>query len=98
MVKRIKKFKPTLEALNSILYCEGITTIVTKAHCETYGPKTMAYLRVADMTTRLRLEDNLSRMGIYTNPHYCRKSGGCLLDEPRLEIQVRYFRARGWNA
>jgi hypothetical protein len=92
-----KRIRPTLTRLNEILTDIQVPVTVTKGHCETYGRATMCYIRVADMAERFRVEQALDRMGVYTNHNYCRRSGNCAVESPRIEIRVSYLRASGWN-
>lgn len=93
----VKRNTSTLTKLNAMLRDLGVTTVLTKGHCETYGRQTMAYLRVADMETRLRVERALNAAGVWTNDRYCRLAGNCNADTPNIEVRVSYLKAKGWN-
>ena len=57
---------------------------------ETYGKKTMAYVKFKDVAERETAEDELSKMGWKVNKKYSK-------GEPNTEVQVAYFKAKGWN-
>ena len=88
--------RPTLDQLNALLSDEDGLQPVTLASCERYGPKTFAYIRCRHLVQRARIEETLTAAGVYVNPRYCRRQGGCKEDSPIIEARVRHYaQARG---
>jgi hypothetical protein len=68
----------------------GFITDEEKVSYETYGKETYAYIGVADMPTRFRLEQSLRQAKQKVNPNY---SAG----RPTVEVRVTYFKSFGWD-
>jgi hypothetical protein len=58
---------------------------------ETYGHKTMAYIRVDDMAERAKLERMLEKHNVPVSRNY-------FPGKPYVEARIKYFRAFGWDA
>lgn len=57
---------------------------------EAYGRRVMAYICVKDMGTRIALENFLITGGQKVNRNYWP-------GQPVVEVQVTYFKAKGWD-
>lgn len=74
--------------LPAFLVREGFAAKV--ASFETYGRKTMAYIRTSDMTERTRLERVFEAHKVPVNRGYWP-------GQPYVEARIKYFRAKGWD-
>jgi hypothetical protein len=88
--------RPTLDQLALLLQDEDGLQPLTIHNCERYGSKTYVYIRCRHLVQRARVEETLTAAGVWVNPRYCRRQGGCKEDSPIIEARVRHNpRARG---
>lgn len=65
---------------------------------EAFGRKVYAFIRVASMEVREKMEAFLAEKGIEFNPRYCRASRVNGPESyPIAEVRVSYFKAWHWD-
>jgi hypothetical protein len=92
MAKLISKKK-----LIPMLIEQGFITDAKSVNYEAYSSKVYAYVRMADLETRAKLEAFLRTQGIEFNPAYARASHLIKHTSPISEVRVSYFKAHHWD-